>query len=163
MHNPDSTDPSSTSDTTGSGPSGASRLLHPSPVWITTEDMNRLRSVVERHAGGVEDRAAEMLEAELDRAHVLPQDELPSDVVSMRSSVTYEDVDTGERREAILVYPEEADLEHSLISVMAPVGMALLGLSVGESISWPVPGGRTRTIRVVAVAYQPEAAGDRHL
>jgi regulator of nucleoside diphosphate kinase len=57
----------------------------------------------------------------------------------MRSSLVYEDVDTGERRQAILVYPDEADLEHSPISVLAPIGMALLGLSVGQSISWPVP------------------------
>jgi regulator of nucleoside diphosphate kinase len=104
-----------------------------------------------------------MLESELDRAQVVSQEEFPPDVVSMRSTVVYEDADTGERGEAILVYPEEADMEHALISVLAPIGTALLGLSVGQSISWPVPGGRTRTIRVVSVAYQPEAAGDRHL
>jgi regulator of nucleoside diphosphate kinase len=125
--------------------------------------MERLRVVVDRYAGSPESAAAELLEGELDRARVVAQDELPSDVVSMRSSVVYEDVDGGERREAILVYPDEADIEHSLISVLAPIGMALLGLSVGQSISWPVPGGRTRTIRVVSVDYQPEAAQDRHL
>jgi regulator of nucleoside diphosphate kinase len=130
---------------------------------MTREDMERLRVVVDRHAGSPESAAAEMLEAELDRAHIVPQDELPPDVVSMRSSIVYEDVDSGERHDAILVYPDEADIAHSLISVLAPVGMALLGLSVGQSISWPVPGGRTRTIRVLSVDYQPEAAHDRHL
>ncbi|HEY6784352.1 MAG TPA: nucleoside diphosphate kinase regulator [Gemmatimonadales bacterium] len=134
-----------------------------SPIQVTVADMERLRVTVDRHVGGPESSAAEMLEAELDRAHVVTQDELPPDVVSMRSSVVYEDVDTGERREAILVYPDEADLEHSLISVLAPIGIALLGLSVDQSISWPVPGGRTRTIRVLSVDYQPEAAGARHL
>ena len=147
----------------GAGPSYSLKVIHVSPIQVTVKDMERLRVVVDRHADGAESSASEMLEAELDRAHVLTQDELPPDVVSMRSSVVYEDVDTGERREAILVYPEEADLQHSLISVLAPIGMALLGLSVGQSISWPVPGGRTRTIRVLSVDYQPEAADDRHL
>lgn len=145
------------------GPSGSPKLLHESPIQITVEDMDRLRAVVERHAGGVQDAAAEMLEAELDRTRVPTQDGLPTDVVSMRSRVVYEDVDTGERGEAVLVYPEEADIGHSKISVLAPIGMALLGLSANQFISWPVPGGRTRTIRVVSVVYQPEAAGDRHL
>ena len=139
------------------------RLFHMSAVQLTAQDVERLRSVVDRHVGGVESSAAEMLEAELDRAHVVAKDEIPPDVVSMRSRVIYEDVDTGEQREAVLVYPEEADLAHSLISVLAPIGTALLGLRTGQSISWPVPGRRTRTIRVVSVVYQPEAAGDRHL
>jgi regulator of nucleoside diphosphate kinase len=77
--------------------------------------------------------------------------------------VLYEDADTGDRREAVLAYPEEADLAQSLISVLAPIGAALLGLRAGQSISWPGPGRRTRAIRVLSVVYQPEAAGDRHL
>jgi|RhiMethySRZTD1v2_1073278.scaffolds.fasta_scaffold349654_2 regulator of nucleoside diphosphate kinase len=154
---------SSRSPSTGADPSGSPKPLHEEPIKLTSEDMDRLRSVVDRYTGGVENSAAEMLESELDRAQVVSQEEFPPDVVSMRSTVVYEDADTGERGEAILVYPEEADMEHALISVLAPIGTALLGLSVGQSISWPVPGGRTRTIRVVSVAYQPEAAGDRHL
>jgi regulator of nucleoside diphosphate kinase len=149
--------------TPGADPSRSPTPVHESPIRITIGDMDRLRAVVERHAGGVQDAAAEMLETELDRAHVLPQDRLPPDVVSMHSRVLYEDVDTGERREVVLVYPEEADVQRSWISVLAPIGTALLGLSAGQSISWPVPGGRTRTIRVVSVVYQPEAPGDRLL
>ncbi len=139
------------------------RFAHEAPIQIAVGDMERLRAVVERHAGGVQDAAAEMLEAELDRAHVMPRDGLPPDVVTMHSRVLSEDVDTGERRELVLVYPEEADVQRSWISVLAPVGTALLGLSAGQSISWPVPAGRTRTIRVVSVVYQPEAGGDRLL
>jgi len=144
-------------------PSDSRRLVHESPIQLTAEDMNRLRAVVERHAGGVEDSAAELLEAELDRAHVVAQGRLQPDVVSMRSSVIYEDLDTGERNQVVLVYPDESNLERRWISVLAPIGTALLGLSVGQSISWPVPGGRTRTIRVVSVVYQPETAGERTL
>jgi regulator of nucleoside diphosphate kinase len=127
--------------------------------------MDRLRAVVERYAGRAEHPAAELLEAKLDRAHVVTQGQLPTDVVSMRSRLIYEDLDTGEQREAVLVYPGEAILGGRLISVLAPVGRALLGLSAGHSISWPVPGGggRNRRIRVLSVIYQPEAAGDRHL
>ncbi|HEY1333790.1 MAG TPA: nucleoside diphosphate kinase regulator [Myxococcaceae bacterium] len=137
--------------------------VHESPIQLTVQDLARLRVVVDLHSGGIERSAAEMLEAELDRAHVVAQEGLPPDVVSMRSRVLYEDADTADRREAVLVYPEEADLARSRISVLAPIGTALLGLQAGESVSWPVPGRRTRTIRVLSVVYQPEAAGDRHL
>jgi regulator of nucleoside diphosphate kinase len=137
--------------------------VHESPIQLTVQDLARLRVVVDLHSGGIERSAAEMLEAELDRAHVVAQEGLPPDVVSMRSRVLYEDADTADRREAVLVYPEEADLARSRISVLAPIGTALLGLQAGQSVSWPVPGHRTRTIRVLSVVYQPEAAGDRHL
>jgi regulator of nucleoside diphosphate kinase len=156
----DSRYPSFTSGAESSGPPSPVRE---DPLLITVGDMERLRAVVERHAGGAQDAAAEMLEAELDRAQVVLRDDLPADVVTMRSRVLSEDVDTGERREIVLVYPEEADVQRSRISVLAPVGTALLGLSAGQSICWPVPGGRMRTIRVISVVYQPDAAGDRLL
>jgi len=147
------------SRTNAVGPS-AVKVVHESPIQIMVEDMQRLRSVVETHAGGIQDHAAEMLEAELDRAHVLPGSELRPEVVRMRSRVLYEDVDTGERREVVLEYPGQANFSRSLISVLAPIGTALLGLSVGESISWPVPGGRIRTIRVLSVVHQPDVWND---
>ena len=146
--------------TNGAVPSASLKVVHESPIKMAVEDMQRLRSVVETHAGGIQDHAAEMLETELDRAHVLPGSELRPEVVRMRSRVLYEDVDTGERREVVLEYPEQADISHSLISVLAPIGTALLGLSVGESISWPVPGGRIRTIRVLSVVHQPDVRND---
>jgi regulator of nucleoside diphosphate kinase len=149
--------------TLGPEPRGPRSLVRQAPIQIAVGDMKRLRGVVERHAGGVQDAAAEMLESELDRALVVPRNGLPRDVVTMHSRVLFEDVDTGERRELVLVYPEEADVQRSWISVLAPVGTALLGLSAGQSISWPVPGGRTRTIRVVSVVYQPRVGADRLL
>jgi len=137
--------------------------VHETPIQLTVQDLARLRAVVDLHSEGIERPAAEMLEAELERAQVVSQEGLPPDVVSMRSRVLYEDADSRDRREAVLVYPEEADLARSRISVLAPIGTALLGLQAGQSVSWPVPGRRTRTIRVLSVIYQPEAAGDRHL
>jgi regulator of nucleoside diphosphate kinase len=77
----------------------------------------------------------------------------------MNSRVQFEDLDTGERLEMTVVYPGSADVERGRISVLAPVGSALLGLAVGESIRWPLPGGKSRHLRVVGVTYQPEAAG----
>ncbi len=62
-----------------------------------------------------------------------------------------------------LVYPKDADVDQGKVSVLAPVGSALLGLSVGQSIRWPLPGGTIRHLRVVSVTYQPEAAGDLDL
>ncbi len=110
------------------------------------------------------DRAARAaLEEELGRAVVVESAEIPPDVVTMNSRVRFEDVDSGERLEMTLVYPGNASVDQGRISVLAPVGSALLGLSVGQSIRWPLPGGRTRHLRVVGVTYQPEAAADEHL
>ncbi|MBM7116522.1 nucleoside diphosphate kinase regulator [Archangium primigenium] len=136
----------------------------PAPALrITAEDMTRLRTVVERYLEGSRAAAAEQLELELDRARVVPQDQMPSDVVTMRSRILFEDMETGRRREATLVYPEEADMEQSRISILAPVGLAVLGLKVGDAIHWPLPHERQAHLRIMEVLYQPEAAGDFHL
>jgi regulator of nucleoside diphosphate kinase len=130
---------------------------------ITAEDMAKLRSVVERYLEGSRASAAEQLELELDRAVVVPQREIPPDVVTMRSRILFEDVETGRRREATLAYPDEADMEQSRVSILAPVGLALLGLRVGDTIEWPLPQARRARLRIMEVLYQPEAAGDFHL
>jgi regulator of nucleoside diphosphate kinase len=78
----------------------------------------------------------------------------------MNSRVLFEDVESGEELEVTLVYPRNADFDQRRISVLAPVGTALLGLAVGESIVWPTPGGTDRRLRVTRLSYQPEAAGD---
>lgn len=141
----------------------ASRSTTLPTLRITTEDMERLRTVVERQLEGSRAAAAEQLELELDRAQVVPQDQIPPDVVTMRSRILFEDLETGRRREATLVYPEEANMEQSRISLLAPVGLAVLGLRVGDVIDWPLPNARLARLRIVEVCYQPEAAGDFHL
>jgi regulator of nucleoside diphosphate kinase len=93
------------------------------------------------------------LQAELDRADVLPAAEVPEDVVTMHSKVSYVDESNGERRRVTLVYPEEADVPAGRISVLAPVGAALLGLSRGQSIDWEFPKGIRRRLRVLAVTH----------
>ncbi|SEK46894.1 regulator of nucleoside diphosphate kinase [Stigmatella aurantiaca] len=132
-------------------------------LQITTEDMTRLRGVVERHLEGSKAAAAEQLELELDRAQLVRPEQIPPDIVTMRSRILFEDLDTGRRREASLVYPEEANMEQSRVSILAPVGLALLGLRVGDIIEWPLPNERLGKLRILEVLYQPEAAGDFHL
>lgn len=122
---------------------------------ITRSDFDRLQRLVEQNEGGKLAENAENLDAELGRAEI--HEVAPPDVVTMNSTVVFEDEETGERREATLVYPHEVSAGPSRVSVLAPIGCALLGLSVGQTIAWPVPGGRLRRLRIVAIPHQEQA------
>ena len=124
-------------------------------IYLTQDDMDRLLQLIEMYPGQRFDR----LEGELLRARVMTRERIPRDVVTMNSRVVFENEGTGERREVTLVYPGKADIEAGRISVLVPVGTALLGLRVGQSIDWEINGQKQR-YRVVDVPYQPEAAGD---
>ncbi|MCY1496523.1 Regulator of nucleoside diphosphate kinase [compost metagenome] len=86
-------------------------------------------------------------------------DEVPAGVVTMNSRVHCRDDNSGKEYHLTLVYPEHAGTEGT-VSILAPVGSALLGLSVGQHIDWPAPGGKTLKLTLLAVEYQPEAAGE---
>jgi regulator of nucleoside diphosphate kinase len=131
-------------------------------IIVTTQDVERLHSLLDTLPDGKRG-AAQRLEAELARAEVVDPTHMPPDVVTMNSRVIYEDVESGEPREAVLVYPHDADAATGRVSVLAPIGSALLGLCAGQIIEWPLPGGRSKRLRVVRIPYQPEAAGDFHL
>jgi len=88
------------------------------------------------------------LAEELSRATVIQAERMPGNVVRMHSCVTYLDERSGERREVELVFPDEADMTSGKVSVLAPVGAALLGLEAGQSIEWPFPDGRVRRLHV---------------
>ncbi len=107
-------------------------------LMIADLDYARLRALA---AGG-------NLAEELSRATVVPREQMPENVVRMHSRVTYLDESSGERREVELVFPDEADMASGKISVLAPVGSALLGLAEGQVIDWPFPDGRSRQLRV---------------
>jgi regulator of nucleoside diphosphate kinase len=92
--------------------------------------------------------AAGVLADELSRATVISEERMPDNVVRMHSRVTYVEEGSGLRREVELVYPDEADLSSGKVSVLAPVGAALLGLAEGESIEWRFPRGERRRLRV---------------
>lgn len=127
-------------------------------IMVTSTDMERLRTLIDTTAGD----KAETLDAELLRAEVVDPTQIPPDVVTMNSRVVYRDEDTGETREVTLSYPQDASLEHGRVSVLAPIGAALLGLSVGQEIEWELPGGKHKRLRIVSVTYQPQAAGHFH-
>lgn len=94
---------------------------------------------------------SEELADELDRAIVVPMEQLPSDVVTMRARFIYADQLTGTLREIELAYPDEADPAQGKISVLTPVGSAMIGLRAGQEIAWEFPDGSTRRLRVVSV------------
>jgi regulator of nucleoside diphosphate kinase len=129
-------------------------MSHSVEIVITTQDFERLQSVLDIEAAG----AIERLEAELARAQLVAPREIGGDIVTMNSEVTYEDVASGVQRTVRVVYPRDADGTRGWVSVLAPLGSALLGLRVGQAIEWTMPGG-IRRLRVVAVPYQPEANG----
>lgn len=96
------------------------------------------------------------LRSELDRAIVVPSESIPPGIVTMGARVRYRDQQTGDIREVELVYPEDADPALARVSVLAPVGAALLGLAEGQEIDWDFPDGTLRRLTVVAVS-QPDA------
>jgi len=102
------------------------------------------------------------LQAELDRADVLAPEQMPADVVTMNSTVQFAIRETSKDFCLSLVYPRDMDGSADRISIFAPVGSALLGLSVGAELAWPGPGGKPMTVQVKQIVYQPESAGDLH-
>lgn len=129
------------------------------PITVSSLDLARLEAMLESPALR-QLPAAHALGDELARANVVAPGDMPADVVSMDSVVTCLDENSGESRLLTLVYPQDADADQGKVSVLAPVGSALLGLSVGQHIDWPAPGGRTLRLKVTGIQYQPEAAGD---
>ena len=126
-------------------------------ITITRLDLQRL----ERLLDSLEDfgPGADALEKELARAQVVGHDEVPSGVVTMNSRVHCREESSGKDYHLTLVYPQDAGGEGK-VSILAPVGSALLGLSVGQHIDWPVPSGKQLKLTLLAVEYQPEAAGE---
>lgn len=100
------------------------------------------------------------LEAELARAEVIDPKEIPSTVVTMNSTVKFEIVSTSKDFYLTLVYPKDVDANGGTISILAPVGSALLGLSQGDEIEWPKPGGGVLQVLIKEVTYQPERSGE---
>jgi regulator of nucleoside diphosphate kinase len=126
-------------------------------ITITRLDLQRL----ERLLDSLDEfgPGAEALQAELDRAEVVGHDEVPAGVVTMNSRVHCREESSGKDYHLTLVYPQDAGGDGK-VSILAPVGSALLGLSVGQHIDWPVPGGKQLKLTLLEVEYQPEAAGD---
>lgn len=129
------------------------------PIIVAAEDRTQLLEILARAHGAA---AGAQLDSELERARVLPLSEVPRDVVVMNSEVEYEDLATRRRRRLQLVYPKDADSNSGKVSVLAPLGCALLGLRADQAIDWDMPGG-PRRIRVLSVTRAKAAAVDSQL
>ena len=102
------------------------------------------------------------LEAEIARADIVEPSDIPANVVTMNSTVTFDMAESGKQFQLTLVYPKDLDGSTDKVSIFAPVGSALLGLAVGDELAWPSVGGKTMTVRVTGIVYQPESAGELH-
>ncbi len=130
-------------------------------IYITSADRERLKTILmspsiqtgpnREHLAG--------LQSELDRAIIVDAKDIPPDVVIMNSRFKVRDMDTGEVFEYTLVFPHEADITQNKLSVLAPIGMGLLGYKAGDVFEWTVPSGK-RVLKVEEVLFQPEVSGD---
>ena len=131
------------------------------PITLSSFDMERIEQLLESQTYR-NVPAVELLNETLRRAQVVSPEDIPADVVTMNSAVRFVDDKTQTEHVLTLVYPHQAKTLDA-VSILAPVGGALLGLSVGQSIAWQGPIGRECQLRVLEVTYQPEANGEFHL
>ena len=133
-------------------------------IRITENDRKRLTELIRvAHDFGDQVRHdLKGLEEELGKATVVASQDIPADVVTMNSKVVLVDVDTHEEMDFKLVFPQDADVDMGHISILAPIGTAILGYAKGDTVEWPVPSGMRR-LEIRDILYQPEAAGDFHL
>lgn len=129
---------------------------------LPEHDVKRLTALLMTRVGMAYRVEARTLLRELRRAHVVGPTSLPSDVVTMNSVVSFDDLDEEESRTVTLVYPWRAH-ERNALSVLSPLGTALLGLRAGGTVAWTFADGSVKRLRVRDVTYQPEAEGDWHL
>lgn len=135
---------------------------HRPPIIVSDLDAARLEKILDSLGGDLSPNW-EDLQTELDRAKIVKPEEIPPDVVTMNSTVLFRIEPSNKEFSLTLVYPNDYDLSADKISILAPVGSALLGLREGDTISWPKPGGGVLQVRVLKVVYQPERSGDFQL
>ncbi|ADY56692.1 GreA/GreB family elongation factor [Syntrophobotulus glycolicus DSM 8271] len=134
-------------------------------IEITFKDRERILKLIEREkefGTGRNKEPLRDLEQELNRANIVSSEEIPHESITMNSKVLLKDLALGEETIYTLVYPEDAKLSENKISVLAPIGTAILGFREGDVIDWKVPAG-TVQLRVEKILYQPEASGNYDL
>jgi regulator of nucleoside diphosphate kinase len=129
-------------------------------IYISEFDKERLEKLIAAYeeSNGHERKDLDSLAGELDKAEIVSPKDIPPDVVTMNSKVVLRDLSTSEKMTYVLVFPGDADIDTGAISVLAPVGTAILGYAKGDVVEWSVPSG-IRRISIEEVLYQPEAAG----
>ena len=122
---------------------------------ISKDDHERLSALV----ANLHSKTGLLIEEELGRAIVVEPEQLPKNVVSMGSVVCFIDELTGQEQTVELLYPHEMDKpsDYQKVSVLAPVGAALIGLGIGQSIEWPMPNNKTKYLKVVSVKNRYES------
>ncbi|PAY16118.1 transcription elongation factor GreAB [Rhodopirellula sp. SM50] len=126
-------------------------------IIITAEDQRRLLQLLNREfkeTAGCRKHLEDLLQ-EVHRACVVDAAKVPGDVVTMDSVVELVNLDTDEREIFTLVYPESENVRENMLSILAPIGTAILGCRVDDTVSWPVPVGMCR-MKIVSIVYQPE-------
>lgn len=134
-------------------------MLRKPAITLSSLDVDRIEALLDKSATPFPGR--DQLEAELDRADVLDPKDMPPNVVTMNSTVQFTIRETGKSSTLTLVYPKEVDGSGDKVSIFAPVGIALLGLAVGDEFEMPSPTGQV-TVHVDSITFQPESAGELH-
>jgi regulator of nucleoside diphosphate kinase len=131
------------------------------PIFITENDYQQLVDMIKsfQNIWTKDLKNFEQLQGELHHANVLPSHLIGHDVITMNSVVSVQDIHTGHQFEYQLVFPQDADLDRCKLSVLSPVGTALLGYRVGDQVRWTVPDGE-RAFEIKRILYQPEASGE---
>ncbi len=129
------------------------------PIVVTRTDHERLTRLLEttRARRRWEEVHLLALAEELDRVELVEPGEVPEDVVTMRSRVQVLDMVNGQPSTYTICYPVEANIANGRLSVLAPIGTALLGYREGDVVEWPVPGG-VRVLKIERILHQPESA-----
>lgn len=130
-------------------------------ITLSSRDLERLDALLDSLPPNSFPEA-DLLRAELERARVLKPEKMPDNVVTMNSRVRFAVEPSGKEYDLTLVYPKDIDGSAGKISILAPVGSALLGLSIGQEIEWPATGGKLIRVRIIDILYQPERVGDYH-
>ncbi|MBF8222756.1 MULTISPECIES: nucleoside diphosphate kinase regulator [Halomonadaceae] len=130
-------------------------------IIINRLDAERLQRLIDA-ASDKDLPVAESLEEELTRGEVIDPEDIPEDVVSMNSQVQFTDLNRNKQMIRTLVYPHALAATEDGLSVMAPIGAALLGLRIGDIIDWPLPDGSEIKLRIDAIFWQPEREGQFH-
>lgn len=130
-------------------------------IIINRLDAERLQRLIDA-ASDKDLPVAESLEEELTRGEVIDPEDIPEDVVSMNSQVQFTDLNRNKQMIRTLVYPHALANTEDGLSVMAPIGAALLGLRIGDIIDWPLPDGSEIKLRIDAIFWQPEREGQFH-
>jgi regulator of nucleoside diphosphate kinase len=133
-------------------------------IFITQFDLDRLTRVINAYSpqNDFDQENMERLLYDLERATIVDSKDVPANIVTMNSKVYLRDVDSEQETIFTLVFPQDADMAENKVSVLAPVGSAVLGYKAGDIIEWKVPA-RIKRLKIESVIYQPEAAGNYHL